>query len=361
MILPSIITAEVSEKEIFLKINELRGLKLPKSQDEIEKINDKLNSLEKFLHNNKEKAIPILKRELEAEIIKDNPDNFFLLFVGHFLFREDEKANKELALKTLKKLDPDDEIIKADFRILFDLTLGIAAVHDNRILEVIDSIFLPTAEKVFIPEHYLTLNASLMCVFLYGVYGPDSEEHLLGMLQKEPAHTRRILEILNWIGTERSVDHIKKIMITHSDYETYSRTIGFFMKLGGPKGKSIVLNTDIDNLDVKAREYYEKIKQDVEQQSYKEMLKIFETMGGEKTLPDDILKQRLKTMYENYGKDDKTNPLAILNSKLPVDYLIDELVKIRSRMLFRVSDEALYDVEMTNTVINALLYKRDKV
>jgi hypothetical protein len=102
------------------------------------------------------------------------------------------------------------------------------------------------------------------------------------------------------------------------------------MRLGGEKGRRIVLDTDIKRFDDKTHEYFQKIKPAVEGQSYEIMYKSFESLPGDKTLSDDVLKERLKAMYENYGKDDITSPIAILNSKLPVDYLINELVKIRS-------------------------------
>jgi hypothetical protein len=62
-------------------------------------------------------------------------------------------------------------------------------------------------------------------------------------------------------------------------------------------------------------------------------------------------------MYENYGKDDKTSPEAIFNSGLPNDFLVSELTRIRGRMFYRVSDEALSDVVLTNAILNALRYR----
>ena len=62
-------------------------------------------------------------------------------------------------------------------------------------------------------------------------------------------------------------------------------------------------------------------------------------------------------MYADYGKDNRLNPQALLDSRLGRDYLIGELIRIRSRMFSRVSDEALSDVELTNAVINTLRYR----
>ncbi len=65
-------------------------------------------------------------------------------------------------------------------------------------------------------------------------------------------------------------------------------------------------------------------------------------------------------MYDNYGKDDSTSPMAIIDADLPSKYLISKLQSIRSRMFYRVSDEALSEIEITNVIINTLRYKDDK-
>ncbi len=167
-----------------------------------------------------------------------------------------------------------------------------AASHDTHALALIDRSFLATKQQIFIPQHALTLSPALMCVFLYGVYGPASEDHLLRLLEQGNENAKIILEILAWIGTDKSIPLAKK----------------------------------------------------------------FDTFPGEKTLPPDTVKQRLAGMYENYGQDTRTNPAAILNADLSGDYLITELAKIRSHMFHRISDEALEDVRISNFLIYALLF-----
>ena len=63
-------------------------------------------------------------------------------------------------------------------------------------------------------------------------------------------------------------------------------------------------------------------------------------------------------MYDSYGKDDTLNPSTVLNSGLARQFLISELTRIRGRSFYRISDEALSDVEMTNALLNVLYYKR---
>jgi hypothetical protein len=62
-------------------------------------------------------------------------------------------------------------------------------------------------------------------------------------------------------------------------------------------------------------------------------------------------------MYESYGKDSRLNPQALLDSTLPKELLITELMRIRTRMFMRVSNETLSDVELTNAVLNTLRYR----
>jgi hypothetical protein len=62
-------------------------------------------------------------------------------------------------------------------------------------------------------------------------------------------------------------------------------------------------------------------------------------------------------MIAHFGRDDRTNPVAILDSNLESGFLITRLLEVRSHTLFRLSDEALDDVLVTNALINALRYR----
>jgi hypothetical protein len=111
------------------------------------------------------------------------------------------------------------------------------------------------------------------------------------------------------------------------------------------------------DFDQKTLQYYNSVRNKIVSVTYESIKGGFEGFPGDSRLSDDEVKKRLALMYENYGKDEDTNPMAILNSSLPREYLIGELKKIRSRILHRISDEALSDVEITNTLINALNYR----
>ena len=62
-------------------------------------------------------------------------------------------------------------------------------------------------------------------------------------------------------------------------------------------------------------------------------------------------------MFANYGKHDRADLFATLDSRLPSTFLINELVRIRSRMFHRLSDEALHDVKAINAILNTLYYR----
>jgi hypothetical protein len=72
---------------------------------------------------------------------------------------------------------------------------------------------------------------------------------------------------------------------------------------------------------------------------------------------DTEMKLRIDAMITNYGQDERTSPLEVLDSRLSADVLIPSLLKLRSQTLNRLSDEALSDVEATNAIIDGLRYR----
>ncbi len=118
-----------------------------------------------------------------------------------------------------------------------------------------------------------------------------------------------------------------------------------------------MLGINTKDFDAKSQEYYARIRQDIEATNYEVLQKQFSGIPGKTRLSDSDMKQRLSVMYANYGKDDKLSPEAMLNSGLPVQYLVGELTRIRERMFYRISDEALSDIEMTNAILNTLRYR----
>jgi hypothetical protein len=202
----------------------------------------------------------------------------------------------------------------------------------------------------------LHLDETLVCVFLYGVFGEGAEEHLRPLL-REARLSRRALEILIWLGSPAAVPEVKAAYGASRDYETFIRMTAFMMKAGGPEGRAAMLELRPADLDAKSRDYLAKVKPAIVSASYESLRKQFRATGASAKLSDDEVKARLAAMNARHGKDETTSPGSILDATLPGELLIGELVKIRARTFHRLSDEALSDVEMTNALINTLRYR----
>src|SRR5205085_1263642 len=117
--------------------------------------------------------------------------------------------------------------------------------------------FLATERSVTVPEHSLTLNPTLICAFLYGLYGVEGEQHLQPKL-KDRDLTERVLEVLKWIGSPDSVPAVKAAMPPQPDYDLFARELTFMMINGGPEGRDAMLDVDRAHLDAQSKQHYEK-------------------------------------------------------------------------------------------------------
>jgi hypothetical protein len=261
-----------------------------------------------------------------------------------------------LGKAALFKLNTAAEIVHLNQQQLFDFAYAVETDDDPRILPFLDKVFLRQKVTAYVAPHALTLNETLVCVFLYGVHGRASEEHLRSLLT-DKALTRKVLEILIWIGTPDSVPAVKEAMLADRNFETFSRATTFMMKTGGPEGRATMLGLDPKDLDAQSQEFLQKVRPRIEATSYEALRKPFLTDGKVAPLGEETVKKRLAAMYENNGKDEVTEPSAILDSTLPRSFLVNELLRIRTRMFRRLSDEGLNDVLATNAILNALYYR----
>ncbi len=347
------------EQGVMDRLDRIRAITVTSDQELLSQYNDELDEAWTFFKDNREAALPILVRELTAEREKEDPDDYLLLDVGYFLCLEsnEDPLYKEEARKALYSLNPDDEVVAANYQQFFHFVHAVAADKDPRVLELIDRAFLRKPDiTVFVAQHSLTLDATLTCVFLYGIYGQGAEEHLITLLD-DPGVLNRVIEVLIWIGSDRGIDAVNKAMTTHRNYDTFVRGFTFMMETGGPVGRDILLEIDMAGFDSASQQYYSNVRDAVASITYEAIRGGFAEGGADAKLPDDEIKKRLANMYETYGKDDETNPAAVFLSDLPKEFLIGELRKIRSRIFYRVSDEALSDVQITNLLINALQYR----
>ena len=110
-------------------------------------------------------ALPALREQLALEIRKAKPNQLVLLDVGFFLHTEGAPEDRDLAREALFTLDPAADIVRANDRELFDFTRRVAASRDPRTLDFVDRAFLRGDVTVFVPEHALTLDETLVCVY----------------------------------------------------------------------------------------------------------------------------------------------------------------------------------------------------
>ena len=349
------VTSSTVEQETLVKLGQLRAVSTGPGSKPAAEYNSQMDAMWKFFNENKNEVLPILARELEAEMTHTKPSDLVLLDIGYFLAMQNN-SYKKIAKRALFTLTPSTEIIQQNFQDLFNFTYVFVDDHDPKMLEFFDKVFLTTDKKAYVPQHAMTLGGTLMCVFLYGKYGPESEVHLQRLIS-DPQLRNRVIEILVWIGSTASLSDIKGAMAANRDHETFLRGTAFMMGVGGPEGRTVMLTTDTNGLAPKSKEYFNGIVKAIKESSFDTACGSLKRLPGYKKLTDEQVKARLQAIYKNFGKDDDTHPMAIVNSGLPKNYLIGELIKIRARMLYRLSNEALNDVQVTNALINALRYR----
>jgi len=343
--------------DVEIHLDAIRGIKAIDDDEKLKKFNQQLDTAWSYFKASKEESNPILERELELELERRLPNDFFLLDIGYFLYLHGNEAQRVLAKRALYSLDASKKIIQFNLRQLFDFSYNVAADRDPKILSFLNDTFLTNQEQsLFIPMHSMRLDPTLICVFLYGIYGEGAEDALMAQLTKT-SQPNRIIEILSWIGSEKSSYAVEIAMYKNKNYDTLARAVSFFMTVAGKKGNQILSSFNPEGFDKESQEYYQKIREPIRKVSFESIYKQLESFPGDKRLSDRQLKVRLDEMYNNFGKDQKTSPLAILNSSMAKTDLIEQLKKIRSRTFYRLSDEALSDVKITNALINALYYK----
>jgi hypothetical protein len=345
------------EQETLKRLDQLRAIEAGGDSEAADRYNSQMDEMWAFFSANKKSVLPVLRRELSLEINKDRPNNLFLLDIGYYLRLQDSPSDKALGREALFKLDTTDEIVRLNQQQLFRFAHAVAPDRDPRTLAFLDKAFLRDKVTAFIPQHVLNLDETLVCVFLYGVYGEAAEPHLRALLD-DGALADKVIEILIWLGSPDSVPAVMVAMKASRSHETFTRGTAFMMRAGGAPGRAAMLGINPSDFGAGSQEYYAKIRKDIEATTYEALREQFSGLPGAARLGDGELKKRLSAMYANYGKDDSTSPAAILNSGLPVPYLVSELTRIRERMFYRLSDEALSDVEMTNGILNTLHYRK---
>lgn len=355
LLVTTVAAADV-EQETLKRLDQLRAISPEASAKMTEGYNRQMDAMWAFFNANKPAVLPVLRRELTQELKKAQHNDMVLLDIGYYLRLQDAPADKALGREALFGLDPTAKVIQANQQQLFEFAHEVAPDRDPRTLAFLDRAFLRGKVSAFIPQHALSLDDTMVCVFLYGVYGDGAEAHLDSLLG-DKAISNKIIEILIWIGSPNSVPAVSAAMAAKGDYDTFVRGTAFMMKIGGPAGRTAMLALNPNDFHTRAQEYYAQVRQEIESTNYDGLKRMFANFPGPAKVSDDELKKRLAAMYAHYGKDADTSPAAIIDSGLPSPYLIGELSRIRTRMFHRISDEALSDVEITNAILTALRYR----
>jgi hypothetical protein len=349
-------TAATLEQDVAARLDQLRAIKAGQSDATWATYNKQMDDAWKFYVSHEPEILPILRGQLKAEIARGQPSDAVLLDIGLFVHENDGSEGKALARDALFRLNAGAAVIIDNWKELFELTHAVTEDHDPRVLDLIDRHFLNSDRKIYIAEHSLELDGTLVCVFLYGAYGLDSEQHLRAKLQDRSV-AKRVLELLVWLGSPDSVSQVGEALAVSPNYETLARVTAFMMQMAGPSGRDFMLKLDPNKLDPQSREYLAKIRPAIQGMSFDTIRSSFAQAPGGKKLTDAEVKSRIDAMSLNFGKDERTSPLAILDSGLGADFLIPSLLKLRPRSLYRLSDEALSEVEASNAIVNGLRYR----
>jgi hypothetical protein len=351
--------AATVEQEVESRVEALRNIKAGQSGEIVRGYNAQMDETWKYFSANRDAALPVLRRKLAAEIARPSPDFLVLLDVGHYLQNKGEPGDRELVANALFRVDPKAAIVRDNQQQLFYYTHRLADSGDPRVLPFMRAAFLEQPVTVAVPQHAMTLNSALACVFLYGLAGKAGEAQLRSALD-DPKLNRTALEVLIWVGSFESRPAVEALLRRQTDYDTFVRGAAFLMTQGGPEGRDFLLALKPEALAPKVRTYLEQARPDIAKVDFPLQREQIAGIPGDTKLPDTEIRARLDAMAANAGRDEKTAPVAILDSGIPPAELIARLENVRRVTFQRISDEALSDVKINNALVNALRYRKAK-
>jgi hypothetical protein len=365
-----------AQRQALAHVERMRTIGAASNPAEARKYNLWLEEAWKFFLANPKDAVPVLRRELAAEMARKPRNDFMLLDLGYFLHEHGEAEDRAPAREALLALDPAAPVMRFNEQELFEFTHAAASDGDARVLDFIDRAYLRTTRSVQLVvtpaqasvapaqasvtpaqagAQSLNLDATGACIVLYGSYGDAAEPHLRRLLNDRAAR-RRVIETLIWIGSPEGNADVRSAMLAARDYETFVRGATFLIRAGGPQGRFLLLNIDPRALDVRTREYYNRIRKSVQETGFAQLAKAFDT-DAKVRVPDAELKRVLAAMNSGYGTHDRVPPEAIVHSTLPREFLIEQLKRAREASLRRLTSSSLADVRVTDGLLNALYYR----
>jgi hypothetical protein len=147
-----------TEADVIKQVNMLREIKPSADKAVLADYNKRMDTAWKFFEAYKPLALPVLNRVLDEEIKLAQPNHLVLLDLAHFLARQNDPKQTQLAITAFLRIDHEAEIIKANFQDLFLLAHRLAAERDPRLLPHFDRVFLVGENQVTVPQPAMTLD-----------------------------------------------------------------------------------------------------------------------------------------------------------------------------------------------------------
>lgn len=303
-----------------------------------------LDAAWRFFGDYRVDAIPLLRRELAAELRSSRPSQQLLLDAACFLVAYGAESDRPLALQAALAINPDALL---DGPQLFRLMHAAAASKDARLLPPIDRSFLRKSVSIPLPQQGSTIDETGVRALLYGRFGAAGERHLAALL-RDPAVAKPVLDVLQLVGSPASVPAVEPLLQS-PDMETFTRAVNFLVRAGGPQGRQVLLTLKPQTLSKEAVQFFAPMRQQLAQQPAPQ--------AGKGTLPDAEVRRLLDALEANGGRYEGIDPSAIVQSRLPKQELLERLARIRERSFARATNEALADIDTTSALLNALSYR----
>lgn len=304
-----------------------------------------LDAAWRFFGDYREDAVPLLRRELAAELRAARPSQQLLLDAAYFLVAYGgTESDRALATQAALAIQPDATL---DGPQLFRLLHEVAASRDVRLLPLVDRAFLRKAVSLPLPQQGSAIDENGVRVLLYGRFGAAGERHLAAQLHDREL-AKPVLDILLLTGSPDSVPAVEA-MLQNADMEIFTRAVNFLLRAGGPQGRQALLALKPQGLSKEAVEFFTPIRQQLARQPAPQ--------AGQGKVPDSEVRRQLDALEASNGSYDGVDPAAIVQSRLPKQELTERLTRIRERSCVRVTNEALSDIETTSALLNAISYR----
>ena len=303
-----------------------------------------LDAAWRFFGDYRDDAIPLLRRELAAELRSPRPSQQLLLDAACFLLAYGAESDKQFAVQAALAIKPDAAL---DGPQLFRLMHGAAASQDARLLPVIDRFFLRNSVSIPLPQQGSAIDETGARALLYGRFGAAGERHLAAQL-RDPSLAKPVLDVLQIVGSPASVAAVEPLLQS-VDMEVFTRAVNFLVRAGGPQGRQVLLALKPQGLSKEAVEFFAPMRQQLAQQPTPQ--------AGKGALPDAEVRRQLDALEANGGRYQGIDPAAIVQSRLPKQELLERLARIRERSFARATNEALADIDTTSALLNAISYR----